>query len=321
MNDGLAKYALTSILILASGAAGYTCRRRGWLGDVAAQHIMTFVAVCGYPAVGSLSIWGMPLTTGDLLLPVLAVLHLVLMTLLGIPLARLFTQDRSETGLFAIATGTGNNGFTMGAFVLFLIYGEPGMALGNLYTVLVIPAMVVFLYPLAHHYSTAPSAGSLTRLVCRSLLDWRSIALPVVVLAILASLWRVPRPEWIGAWHIVDELVYTITPVAFFGIGLRLRLGRMLPLWRLIVGLATTRFLLGLLLAVALAASLTWTPWPLEGMRWNVFLIQGFVPTSVSMVALANMFGLRPTEASALFVSNTILYLLGVLPLLLWLHS
>ncbi len=318
MNEVLGKFLLTSVLILASGAAGYLCRRQGWLGERAAERIMTFVAVFGYATVGTLSIWGMRLSPVDLALPVLAVMHLVLMTLLGIPLARLVTRDRAERGLFAIATGTGNNGFTMGAFVLFLLHGEAGMGLGNLYIMLIIPAAVLFLYPLARHYSETQPAGSLADLMQRSLLDWRSIGLPVVILAILMSLWGVPRPDWVRTWRVVDALVYTITPLAFFGIGLRLRLGKVLPLGRLVVGLAATRFALGALLAVALAAVMDWTPWPLEGLRKSTFLIQGFVPTSVTMVAVANMFRLRPEEASVLFVSNTVLYLVGVLPLLLW---
>lgn len=320
MNEALNKFALTSFLILASGAAGYVCRRRSWLGERAAARIMTFVAVGGYPSVGSLSIWGMDLRVTDLLLPVLAVVHLVLMTLLGIPLARCVTRDRTEAGLFALAGGTGNNGFTMGAFILFLIYGEQGMGLGNLYMVLIIPAIILFLYPLAQHFSPTRPAGSLSRLVWRSLFDWRSIGLPVVVLAILASLWRVPRPEWIGQWRIVDVLAYGIIPVAFFGIGLRLHFAKALPIWRLIVGLTVTRFLLGAAMAASLAALMGLTPWPLEQLRWHAYLIQGFVPTSITMVALANMFALRPDEASVLFVTNTVFYLLFVLPWLLWLY-
>ena len=320
MNEILRKFLLTAVLILASGAAGYLCRRRGWLGERAAERIMTFVQVFGYPTVGSLSIWGMRLAPVDLVLPVLAVLHLVVMTLLSLPLARLVTRDRPEQGLFAIAAGTGNNGFTMGAFVLFLLYGEAGMGLGNLYIVLIIPAAVLFLYPLARHYSVARPTGSLAELMRRSLLDWRSIGLPVVVLAIVISLAGVPRPSWVRDWRVVDALAYTITPLAFFGIGLRLRLGGVLPLWRMITALAGARFLLALGLALAMIAAMRWTPWPLEGLRRSTFLIQGFVPTSVTMVAIANMFNLRPTEASVLFVANTGLYLLGVFPLVLWLY-
>jgi predicted permease len=222
--------------------------------------------------------------------------------------------------LFAIAAGTGNNGFTMGAFVLFLLFGEAGMALGNLYIVLIIPAAVLFLYPLARHYSSAQPNGSLAGLMWRSLLDWRSLGLPVVGLAIFISLAGVPRPNWVRDWRVVDVLAYTITPLAFFGIGLRLRLGGLLPLGRMIIALAGARFLLALGLALAMMAVMNWTPWPLEDLRRSSFLIQGFVPTSVTMVAIANMFRLRPAEASVLFVSNTVLYLLAVFPIVLWLH-
>jgi hypothetical protein len=36
------------------------------------------------------------------------------------------------------------------------------------------------------------------------------------------------------------------------------------------------------------------------------------------MVAMANMFRLRPAQASVLFVLNTFMYVLVVLPLVLW---
>ena len=64
-----------------------------------------------------------------------------------------------------------------------------------------------------------------------------------------------------------------------------------------------------------------WTPLALRDLRWNVVVVQSFVPTSVTMVALANMFDLRPREASALFVVNTAMYLLLVLPVVMWLFG
>ena len=61
-----------------------------------------------------------------------------------------------------------------------------------------------------------------------------------------------------------------------------------------------------------------WTPWPLVGLSRDVFLVQAFVPTAVMLVAMANMFSLRPRTASVLFVANTLIYLVLVLPWVLW---
>ena len=316
--SGLAlKFAITAAAVIVATVAGYLCRRRRWVAESAGESIMTFVAVFGYPSVGFLSVWGTTLHPSDAVLPVMAAAHAVVMLFVSLAVAGWLTQDRKERGLFALAGGVGNNGFTMGAFVLYLLYGEPGLGLANIYVLLFMPVVVLGMYPLARHYATEQPSGSLTTLMARSVLDWRSVGLPVIFAAIALSALGVSRPPQVSEYRIVDVLVYTITPLAFFGIGLRLHFSRVLPLWRLLVGLALVRF--GLCAAVGLGlAAVTWlTPWPIRDLRWNVYVIQAFVPTSVTMVAVANMFGLHPREASVLFVVNTAMYLVMVLPVIL----
>ncbi len=321
MSDLALKFVLMSGAVTAATAGGYACRRLGYIREQAGEAIMTFVAVIGYPLVGFLSVWGTRLQPGDAVLPVMASAHAVVMLFASLALAGLFTQDRQERGLFALAGGVGNNGFTMGAFVLYLLYGEPGMGLANIYILLFVPVMVLVMYPIARHHAARQPGESVLSLVWRSAFDWRSVGLPATALAIALSAFAVPRPTWISAAHVVDILVYVVTPLAFFGIGLRLHFSRVWPLWRLLLGLALVRFGVCAAAGVGLAA-LTWlTPWPLRDLRWNVYVIQAFVPTSVTMVAIANMFGLHPREASVLFVVNTATYLGLVLPVVLWLFG
>jgi len=59
---------------------------------------------------------------------------------------------------------------------------------------------------------------------------------------------------------------------------------------------------------------MSFTPWPLTARTGNVFLIQCFTSTAVTMVAMANMFHLRPAQASVMFVLNTFMYVMCVLP-------
>lgn len=319
MSPVVHKFLISAAVIVGSMVAGYGCRRRGWLAETASERIMTWVAVFGYSSVGFLTVWGTALRNADVLLPLWAVLHMVVMTFLSLALARWFARDRAERGLFALMAGVGNNGFTGGAFVLYLLYGEEAMGLSNIYILLFMGVAVLVLYPLARHFAEAQPSDSLAALYRKSLLDWRSLGLPVVLLAIGLSVLGVQRPAAIAEYHLVDVLVYTITPLAFFGIGLRLRLSRLAPLRRMIAGMALARFGLGALTAVGLAWLTHALPWPLEGLRWKVFVVQGFVPTAITSVAVANMFRLKPEEASALFVANTVLYLALVLPLVFWL--
>lgn len=312
------KFILSSLVILMAMLGGYLCRRLQWLSEALGEKIMTLVGVFGYSSVAFLSVWGTRLEAGDFLLPVLGAAHVVLMGFLSLALSGWVAKDRPERGLFAIAGGTGNNGFTMGAFVLYLLYGEPGMGLSNVYILLFMPVAVLVMFPLARHYASEGPAGPITALIRRSLLDWRSLGLPMALAGIGLSVGGVERPAVVASWHLLDLLVCVLTPLAFFGIGLRLHFSKVRPLARMLVGLGLVRFVLGLLVGVALAGLTRLTPWPFTDLRWDVFLVQSFVPTSVTMVAIANMFNLRPNEASVLFVVNTAAYLVLVLPLL-WL--
>jgi predicted permease len=320
MSPVVSKFILSSVVIVVAMAGGYFCRRFQWVSERVGEKIMTFVGVFGYASVAFLSVWGTRWHAGDFLLPVLGSVHMVAMTFLSLALSGLVTNDRPEKALFAIAGGTGNNGFTMGAFVLYLLYGEPGMGLSNVYILLFMPVAVLVMFPLARHYASEQPSGSVWTLIRRSLWDWRSIGLPVALAGIGLSVLGVPRPPQVVSWYLLDILVYSITPLAFFGIGLRLHASKVWPMSRMLAGLAVVRFGLALLAGLALAGLTQFTPWPFAGLRWNVFVVQSFVPTAVTMVAIANMFNLRPNEASVLFVVNTVMYLVFVLPVVwLWL--
>jgi predicted permease len=319
-NPGL-KFAVAAGVVILATTAGYVCRQYRWVSEARGEPLMTFVGVFGYPAVGFLSVWGTRLEATDAVLPLMAAAHAVGMLFLSLAAARWVTADRRERGLFALAGGVGNNGFTMGALVLYLLYGESGMGLANVYILLFVPVVVLVMYPLARHHAVERPSGSLGSLMAASVLDWRSVGLPAILAAIGLSAAGVPRPPLIAAWHVVDALIFVVTPLAFFGIGLRLHISRVLPLWRMLVGLAVMRFGVGAALGIGLAAATGLTPWPLAELRWKVYVIESFVPTSVTMVAVANMFGLNPREASALFVVNTAMYLVLVLPGVFWLFG
>ncbi|HOW63844.1 MAG TPA: hypothetical protein P5186_01325 [Candidatus Paceibacterota bacterium] len=312
------KFVATSIVIILAMAGGYLCRRMQWIKEAAGESIMTVVAVYGYPGVGLLTLWGTILHRSDMFMPIMAVFHSAVMTLISLALAGYFTQERTEKGLFAVAGGLGNNGFTMGAFVLYLLYGEQAMGVANVYFILFMIVVVLLMYPIARHYATAQPQGSMGSLILHSIFDWRSIGLPISLIGIVLSVMGVPRPAVITSWHVVDILVYFLTPLAFFGIGLRLHFSKVIPLWKPIVGLALMRFVVAAVVGLAMAYATWLTPWPFRGLRWNVFVVEAFVPTAVTMVAVANMFDLCPREASVLFVANTVMYLVLVLPVVWW---
>jgi predicted permease len=318
MSPIVAKFLIMNGVLVPSTLAGYFARRLGWLKEDWAEPVMTFVFLA-YSVVGLLSIWILPMSASDFWLPGLAAVHVILMTGAGLALGKLLFRDRVESGLFGIAAGMGNNGFTMGAFVAFLIYGTAGLNLSSILCVMWTPLVVVFLFPITRGYSPQRPEGSLAHLIFRSIFDWRSIGLPLSLAGIALSLGRVPYPQPLLDWKVMDILMWGSTALAYFGIGMRLHISNVWPYRKSLAWLGVSRFALAAAVGVGLVWLMDLSPWPLTGTPRQVLLIQTFTPTAVTMVAMANMFKLRPAQASVLFVLNTFLYLLCVLPLVLWL--
>ena len=318
------KFLTIFLLLTLSLGGGYVCRKLRLAGDRTAAWLMTAVSVLGYPIVNLLAIWDTELHASDLWLPGLSVAQIFLLTVVGLAMGKCLTADRGERGLFAISTAFGNHGLTMGGFVVFLLFGEQALGLASIYFMLFTPITVLLAYPLARHYATDKPSGSLAGLLMRSLLDWRSIGLPISVVAILLSpsVLAVPRPAFVKDFNLVDKLVYVINVAAYFGIGLQLRMSYVPALKKLIAGLFFTRYIVGAATGAGLLALTMLTPWPVY---WNslggkVVLIQSFTSTAVAGVAVASMFNLKPREASVLFVTNTLSYLILVLPIVLWIY-
>ncbi len=308
---------ITVALIVAATLAGYFVRRRNWLHEDVARHLMTGVVVFGYSVVGFFSIWHVRLQMADIWLPAVGTVHVLVMVALSLRMGRAVSRDRRDWGVVGLTGAVGNTGLTMGQFIAFLMLGETGVGLGSIYGLIFYPLMVLVMYPIARHYS-GDHRGSLARLMFHSIFNWRSIGLPISLAGLALSLARVPRPQWVSDYHVVPTWMYLVLPLAYFSIGLRLHVSSALKLKRLLAAVAGLRFVLSPLVALALTAATWLTPWPLAGAPWIVLMINSCVPTAITVVAVANMFHLRPRDTSVIMMVVTFAYLALVLPVVLW---
>lgn len=310
---------LSVILIIVATAAGYAARRKGLIRERSSRPIMTLVVVFGYSCIALLTIWQLTLEWQDIWLPVLGAAHVAALAAVGLGTGRLLTNERRRRGLLAVACSVGNVGPTLGGLVVYLLYGIEGLGLAGIYGLMFTPVTVLILYPIAKaHQGQGEPLG---RIILRSLLDWRSIALPIALAGVVLSAAGVPYPEALQRVYLVDVLVFVVTAMAYFAIGLRLYVGYVGSIKAMIATLSVVRFAAGLAVGLTLYAATRLTPWPLECLPMKVFLIEAFVPTAVTTVAVAEMFGLRPRLGSVLFVTNTALYLVLVLPLVAWIFG
>ncbi len=316
-----AKFVFSICLILLSTVAGYFARRRGLLQEKHATPIMTVVAVAGYPLVGFLAIWKISLQWSDAWLPAMGFIQAILMALLALWIARWLFPDKVERGLLGFSCGIGNHGVTMAGFVVFLLYGDYGLGLNTLYALYTSFALVLLSYTIAQAYSPDIVPQPIAKLMIKNLLHWRAMGLYACMAGILFSVMGVRRPAVIDDYPILDIIIYVLIVVVYFTVGLRLHLPHLLEMRKAIISLIAIRHGAGLVIGLGLAGLTMLTPWPLTDLAWKVFVIQSSVPMGVMGVAVANMFHLKPQEASALFVVSSAFYLLLGIPLVLWIFG
>ena len=308
---------LYAVIIIGSLSAGYVARRTGLLGEGLSKAMMAVIVVAGYPVIQALGIWRMDLQANHAWLPSLATVNSLVMVGVAIVVARWVTGNQRRRGLLVIHTCMLNTGVTMGGLVLLGLYGQQiGLGIMGIYTLMCTPFMVLVAYPVARHYSPTHRGGSLGKLMLRSVFDWRSIGLPLVIVAVFLSAYRVSCPALVGRLRVPSILAYTTVVLSFFSIGLRLRFSHTRQLMPLIGALAGMRFVVSGVVAVALAMATRWTPWPLAGVNWEGFVVECIMPTAVTSVGIASLFDLDADEAATIFVVNTLMFLVVVMPII-----
>jgi predicted permease len=315
------KFALTVGVIILSTLAGYLARRLGWLSENASRPIMTTIALAGYPFLGFITIWKIQLHASDAWLPTLGFAQAGILAVVALVMARAAKLPSPDRGLFGLCCTGGNHGITMAGFVVFLLYGEEGLGHSNVLAIYTFLNLVLQMYPIAKHYTPDAEKRSLLRLFTSSLFDYRSVGLVTCAAAIALNLCKVPRPAVVTDWNIVEIWVYGLIVAAYVSIGLRLHLGDAWRLRRMIVSVLAVRHILAPILGVGLLLLTRLSPWPLMGLNQNVFLIQSSVSVAVMCPVVANLFHLRPREASLMFVVSCAFYLAVILPVVCWIFG
>jgi predicted permease len=217
--------------------------------------------------------------------------------------------------VFGYAAAHSNWGFTMGGFICLRLFGERGLAYTVIFATLWTVVMFGVFFPLAGRFAGRRERYGIGTAV-RNLLDLRCLPLFGVLTGIGLSLSGVPRPALFAQWHIIDALVIVCTAVMFFVTGLRLHVSHLRQNARLYAWLAGIKFVASPLMAVGLiwlvqAAGLELGPLPIR-----VMIVESFMPMALFAVAVANLYGLDAPLASSLFVANTAMFLVFVLPIL-----
>ncbi len=303
------------VVLLAGLTSGYLAANRLPLHQKFAKKIMTLVLVCFNWPIALLVIWNAHLTAQFIWLPIAGLILMLTSTAISAALFSFFKLDPTSRLTLILAGGLSNVGYTGGAFVCYALFGMTGLALANIYLLLVLPTFYLIYLPLLK-VREMRTQNRRTKLRLNFLLDSRMLAIPAIITALILNLTGLKQPAFITKFHTVDILVYIASSLSFFAIGLQVKLSRLKNYMTLYFPLAAVKFILAPAVALLLITLLALAGQRLEGLVQNVIMVLAATPSAVLMVTMSNVFDLDGPLASALWVVTTAVFVLIVVPVL-----
>ncbi len=303
------------IVLVGGLTSGYIASNRFSFPERFAKTIMTFVLISFDWIIVFLVIWRMDLTRQLFWVPVVGVVLMLTIVGLSAVIFSFFKLQRKSFLSLVLTAGLSNLGFTGGAFIVYIFFGIPALAIANIYLILWLPVVFFIFFPLLK-LNELRIVDSNAKFDIRAFLDIRFIILPAMAVALYLNLTNVQFPQFVNKLRIIDVLVYLASTLAFFAIGLQVNLSRLKNYTRLYFPLSAVKFILTPAVALLLLWLLALTGCELTDLMKKVILIMALTPTAILAVAMSNIFDLDGPLASAIWVVTHGIFIILIIPLL-----
>jgi predicted permease len=291
-------------VILGGLMTGYCLRKSGWVAERQSNVINRFALMFIQPLVICLALWMMaPVTWRTLLLPLYGVTLIVALWPGAHLLGRALRLDRPSLGSFVTGSMFSNVGFTYGTFIAYVALGPAGAALGSLYCVSFMPSFFTLGFAVGRRYAPGSDQG-LLRALGKQFADPQTRN-PVLGIAagLTLNLLRVPAPA--SADAIIDVAMPATTAAYLLAIGLGLHLSAVKDYWRECLLAHASKFVLGPIVGLALAAAFGY--WRMADRSLLVVtFIQSAAPVAIMTVMLAEVAHLNAKLAGALWITTNV---------------
>lgn len=291
-------------------AAGYLLKHNGLAREEWGRPLSRFIIWFFNTSVCLLAAWVLPKRIEMVKLPVVAVLFGAAVTAAAILMSRVHRKHgREERGAYIIASCISNYGFTLGGFVCLIFLGEQALSMQTVY----IFPLVVFIYlvwlPIGRYYGAAGEKTSAFKSFLMAFRDITTLPLAGTLAGLALNFAGVGRPELLGDVNMV--LAYAGTTASTFTVGVTLQLGSVGAFKSENSSMAAIKFIIGPVVGYTLAKALGATQ-----LQTQVAVILSSVPVGLFASFAASIFGLNRNLANSLFVVNTAVYLIVILPVL-----
>lgn len=293
-------------MIVVPFVCGALLQRRTAHDPVFTRKLIRINLILIEPLIALWSIWGLSLSRSIIVLP-LSGLALVLLGLAAgwvfIPFLGLKGRSRAT---FLISSSLHNHGFTMGAFLCYLLLGEEGLGLAFIFLAYFMLYVFIVIFPYAQMVSSS-RRYSLSFLK-DFLLNLQNMPLAAIVVALALHAFGIERPS---IYFPTDLLILASIAMYYFTLGTNFSTSDVLASARENLALCMVKFVMVPAAAVVFLSLVS-----LERQVEAVILIESFMPAAIYSVVASVLFDLDRRLASNLFVLNTIFFLVVVLPLI-----
>lgn len=300
--------------ILCPLVVGYALRRWKKQVEPAFDWLMLFNLMALCCLLGLLSFWVMPLQIKLMWVPLMGIAMRLVPAGVCLLIARYKFEGDLERGSYVLS-GTLSNRGVAGMLTVFILYGEMGYALNRL-IMLLAPLMFYGVWlPLGRYFhdrhggrdGNGPSLGSI-------LFSRNQIPLIGVAVGLGLNVAGIQRPAFVGG--ILPWMVHGVAWLFLLPVGLALDFSEMRKYWLLVADLLPIRFVLGPVCIAALA----WAA-GFRGTELEIITIIAASPTAVNAVVVAKLEKLNVHLSTAAFVLTTLVYVVVVLPVILFLFG
>ncbi|MDA3899587.1 MAG: AEC family transporter [Spirochaetes bacterium] len=227
---------------------------------------------------------------------------------LGLILSRFIRETGLRRETFTIASSLSNQGYTMGAFICYVLFGEEGLALTLIYIIY----FAFFAYGFIFTYASFKGSGNAEKVsissLLRRLISAKNLPLYALIAALTLNAAGIERPS---ISLNLDFIIFPIVILSFSMLGLSYNI-RSLNIFS-----RSAFFLTGIKFVICpLFGLLFVSVFQLPAHYARIIIVESMMPVAVYSVVTANLFKLDSEYAASLFVINTLQFLILFFPLL-----
>jgi malate permease and related proteins len=300
------RFILFQVLIIVPFASGMAAKRLCRIPDLSGftKRLIRVNLVVIEPIIALWSTWGLTLTQELILLPLSGVFLVMSGMIFGKVFKHILGLSGKKGATFLISSTLANHGFTMGAFLCYLFIGEQGLGLAFLFISYFMPFIFLVIFPYARRQSTGKPFDLASAF--DYFLSLQNMPLFAIILSLILLALGFGRP------HIsfpVDVFIIISMALYYFTLGLNFELPAFVASGKENAVLAVIKFLLVPSVTLIILKELHLNP-AIE----TVIFIQSFMPAAIYSVVSSVLFDLDAGFASNMFVWNSIIFLIGILP-------